>query len=109
MPARHNPASRPVPVCANEVPSGVQAGKALRTIIQKALSRRKVLRLKGAGHVPEVLLRPAVMRLEQWLMVNPHPSVGTVKRFALGADLMVVMPSTAEGRKLLDEYRQLVN
>ena len=84
------------------------AGQQLRAIIDKALQRRRVLRFKGAGHVPEMLLRPAVMRLEQWLATNPHPSPATVRRFALGADLQVVMPSTAEGRKLMDQYRQLV-
>lgn len=100
---------RPVPVGANEVNRGVQAGQALRAIIEKALKRRRVLRHKGVGHVPELLLQPAMKRLEQWLKVNPYPSPATVKRFDLAADLMVVMPSTAEGRALLDEFRQLVN
>jgi hypothetical protein len=108
MPARPQNNPRPVPVGANGENVGVQAGQQLRSIIDKALQRRRVLRFKGAGHMPEMLLRPAVMRLEQWLNDNPHPSPATVRRFALGADLQVVMPSTAEGRKLMDQYRQLV-
>ena len=58
--------------------------------------------------MPESMLGPSRRRLEQWLAVNPTPGHATVRAFPLVADVYVVMPSTAEGKQLMDELRGLM-
>jgi len=77
------------------------AGQRLRHIVAVAVKQRRHLMMAGKGQAADV------GRLQQWLERNPWPSEATVRAFPLLGDLYAAMPKHDNGRKMLDEARQL--
>lgn len=88
--------------------AGGGRGQRLRQIIQQALTRRQVLDFKNVSRMPHAVVAPSRRRLEEWMRVNQVPSDATVRAFPGFADVMLVMPHTAEGKNLLEELRHLM-
>lgn len=98
-PAKPTPAGRPTP----------SNGEQLRTIVQKAVAQRKHLLRINKSRMPAVVMNPFVMKLEQWLIQNPHPSNHTVRNSKnLAADIRLVMPSTRGGLALLTVLEDII-
>lgn len=83
------------------VPPPLAPGQRLRDIVSAAVKQRRHLTMTGKGQAADV------SRLQLWLERNPFPSEKTVRAFPLMGDLVGAMPKHENGRKMLDEARQL--
>jgi hypothetical protein len=87
----------------------LQPGQQLRRIIQVAIERRRILRLKNVSRLPQHEEDRCMRVLASWLPVNPWPSLTTVAAFPYTAELSMLIPSNAEGKLLLAELHRLLN
>ncbi|MBL8002880.1 MAG: hypothetical protein JNL05_13070 [Flavobacteriales bacterium] len=72
------------------------------------MNQRRQLNQMKAGHCPAPV-REALMKLQQWLAINPNPSEATVKAFPLCAEVHMVYPANKGKDARMAELRTLTN
>lgn len=81
------------------------------TIISTAVRQRLLLDSWRKSMLAREATAPSVRELQNWLRVNPHPSIGTLRAFRDGRlmdHLRMVMPGNPAGRKQLDRFLDLL-